>query len=117
MQCFVNGCSMAGPVVSNQLLIFRTDLIPMVQPAISLLHPRSLQALGLLTGLAIILRFFTFFRSVIDHDESTYIVIADALLYGDVYFRDVIDTKPIGIFGLFALFLTVFGKSIFMIRL
>ncbi|HEX5625100.1 MAG TPA: hypothetical protein VFX48_03710, partial [Saprospiraceae bacterium] len=42
--------------------------------------------------LAILLRFFSFFPSVIDHDESTYIVIAKALLEGQTYFKDVIDT-------------------------
>jgi 4-amino-4-deoxy-L-arabinose transferase-like glycosyltransferase len=52
-----------------------------------------------------------------DHDESTYIVIADALRQGQVYLRDVIDTKPIGIFALFALFQTLFGKSILAIRI
>ncbi len=69
-----------------------------------------------LTGLSMVMRFFSFFPSVIDHDESTYIVIADALRQGDIYLRDVIDTKPIGIFTLFALFQTLFGKSILIIR-
>ncbi len=51
------------------------------------------------------MRFFSFFPSVINHDESTYIVIADGLLKGKVYFSDYIDTKPVGIFLLFAAFL------------
>jgi 4-amino-4-deoxy-L-arabinose transferase-like glycosyltransferase len=76
-----------------------------------------LGALALLTGLSIVLRLFSFIPAVIDHDESTYIVIADALRGGDVYLRDVIDTKPIGIFTLFALFQILFGKSILVIRL
>ena len=76
-----------------------------------------LGVLGLLAGLSITLRLFSFFPSVIDHDESTYIVIADAIREGGIYLRDVIDTKPIGIFTLFALFQTFFGKSIIIIRL
>ena len=48
----------------------------------------------MLTGLSLVMRFFSFFPSVMDHDESTYLVIADALRHGDVYLRDVIDTKP-----------------------
>ncbi len=52
-----------------------------------------------------------------DHDESTYIVIADALLQGKVYLKDVVDVKPIGIFVLFASFFTLFGKSILTIRI
>lgn len=78
-------------------------------------HPRSILLVFIL--LATAMRFFSFFPSVINHDESTYIVIADAILHGQVYWRDVIDTKPIGIFLLFAFFQTVFGKSIIIIRL
>ncbi len=66
---------------------------------------------------AIVLRFFSFFPAVINHDESTYIVIADALLNGKVYFVDVIDTKPIGVFLIYAGLMSVFGKSIFVLRL
>jgi 4-amino-4-deoxy-L-arabinose transferase-like glycosyltransferase len=75
------------------------------------------KVLALLTCLSLVMRFFSFFPSVIDHDESTYIVIADALREGKVYLRDVIDTKPIGIFALFAIFQTLFGKSIIVIRI
>ena len=79
-------------------------------------HPPSyqpLRILAMLTGLSLVMRFFSFFPSVMDHDESTYLVIADALRQGNVYLRDVIDTKPIGIFTLFAVFQILFGKSIF----
>lgn len=71
----------------------------------------------LFAGMAMVLRFFSFFPSVINHDESTYIVIANALLHGQTYFVDVIDTKPIGIFILMAGFISVFGKSIFVLRI
>lgn len=74
------------------------------------------QVLSLLTGLSLVMRFFSFFPSVMDHDESTYIVIADAVRQGQVYLRDVIDTKPIGIFLLFGAFQSVLGKSIIAIR-
>lgn len=65
---------------------------------------------------ALLLRWPSFFPSVIDHDESTYIVIADALRAGKMYLVDVIDNKPIGIFLLFAFFQKVLGTSIVMIR-
>lgn len=66
---------------------------------------------------AVLLRFFSFFPYVvIDHDESTYIVIGDQLLDGAVYLRDVMDTKPIGIFWIHAALLWIGGKSIFFIR-
>jgi len=66
---------------------------------------KHLPALLGLIGLALVMRFFSFFPSVINHDESTYILIAEGLLKGKVYFRDYIDTKPIGIFLLYAGFL------------
>lgn len=76
-----------------------------------------LSVLGVLVTFSLAMRFFSFFPAVIDHDESTYIVIADALRQGQVYLRDVVDTKPIGIFLLFGVFQTLFGKSIFILRL
>lgn len=75
------------------------------------------QALLLFCVLAIILRIFSFFPTVIDHDESTYILIADALRKGMVYQVDYIDTKPIGIFLIIAFFQFFIGKSIFLFRL
>lgn len=68
-------------------------------------------------GTALLLRVFSFFPSVINHDESTYIVIADALLKGQTYWEDVIDIKPIGIFLLYAAFLKIGAGSIFCLRL
>lgn len=66
---------------------------------------------------AVALRFFSFFPSVIDHDESTYIVIGKALLDGQTYFVDAADTKPVGIFLVYAFFEWLTGNSIFLIRL
>lgn len=76
----------------------------------------SWRVLCIFVGLSIVMRFFSFFPSVIDHDESTYILIAEGLLSGQVYWRDLIDTKPIGIFLLFAIFQFAFGKTIIMVR-
>lgn len=67
--------------------------------------------------LAVLLRVLSFHYSVIDHDESTYMVIAQELLKGKILYVDVWDTKPIGIFLLFAGIIKVFGHSIFIIRL
>jgi len=71
----------------------------------------------LFIGLSVSLRLGSFFPSVIDHDESTYIVIADAMLQGNIYQVDYIDTKPIGIFLIYALIQFLFGSSIVMMRL
>ncbi|MBW6460889.1 MAG: glycosyltransferase family 39 protein [Bacteroidales bacterium] len=67
--------------------------------------------------LSIFLRFFSFFPSVIDHDESTYLEIARMLLAGKTLYVDMIDIKPPGIFLILAGFQFVFGYSIFVIRL
>ena len=67
--------------------------------------------------LAVFLRFFSFFPSVINHDESTYILIGQQLLEGDIYFVDAVDTKPIGIFLIYACFQWLVGNSIFLMRL
>ncbi len=67
--------------------------------------------------LAVAIRWGSFSISVINHDESTYIVGADELLRGETYLRDVIDTKPIGIFWLYALLIKLTGGSIWMLRL
>jgi 4-amino-4-deoxy-L-arabinose transferase-like glycosyltransferase len=75
-----------------------------------------LQTLIGLMVFAVAARLLSFFPSVINHDESTYLVIAQTLLQGYTYFVDYIDTKPPGIFWILAGFLAVFGKSIVLFR-
>lgn len=65
---------------------------------------------------AVVIRFLSFFPSVIDHDESTYLVIADAVYQGYTYQVDYIDTKPIGVFLIFAGLKPLLGDSIFWYR-
>ncbi len=66
---------------------------------------------------ALIFRFFSFFPTLIDHDESTYLVIANEILNGKRYWLDIFDTKPVGIFLLYAAFIKIAGNSIFFLRL
>ena len=73
-----------------------------------------------LLGFAIanfLLRGATFFQSVINHDESLYLIIADQILQGIPPYVEIWDHKPPGIYFLFALGLTLFGNSILAIRL
>lgn len=79
------------------------------------LHDWLLPALGLLAA-TLVFRFFSFFPTVINHDESTYILIGREILHGKHYFVDVIDTKPIGIFLFYSFFQWVAGNSIFLFR-
>ena len=67
--------------------------------------------------LAVVLRFFSFFPSVLDHDESTYLEISRQLLAGKSLYVDMIDIKPPGIFLILSGFQAVFGYSIFVMRL
>lgn len=67
--------------------------------------------------MAIVLRLGTFFPSVINHDESTYIIIGNGLLHGQTYLVDTFDTKPIGIFIIYAIMNFLGGGSIFAMRL
>ena len=67
--------------------------------------------------LSVALRFFSFFPSVLDHDESTYLEIAREMLEGKALYVDLIDIKPPGIFWLYAFFQVIFGQSIPVMRL
>ncbi len=67
--------------------------------------------------LAVFLRFFSFFPSVIDHDESTYLEIARMLLEGKTLYVDMVDIKPPGIFLILAGFQGIIGNWIVEIRI
>ncbi|WP_367388531.1 ArnT family glycosyltransferase [Lewinella sp. LCG006] len=74
-------------------------------------------ALPALLFLAVLLRWGTFFPSVINHDESTYFLIGKGLLEGQTYLVDSYDTKPVGIFLIYALMSWLGGGAIFFLRL
>lgn len=78
---------------------------------------KNLQVFFFFFLFSVLMRFFSLFPSVINHDESTYLVIANSITHGAVYLKDFIDTKPPGIFYLFAFLIQILGKSIFLIRL
>jgi 4-amino-4-deoxy-L-arabinose transferase-like glycosyltransferase len=73
-------------------------------------------AVGLL-GFALVLRFPFFFEAVIDWDESTFILMGQSLLAGDLPYTNLWDLKPPLTFASFALFIAVLGQSIVGIRL
>ncbi|WP_235934036.1 ArnT family glycosyltransferase [Sunxiuqinia indica] len=75
------------------------------------------QVLVLFLITAVVLRLFSFFTSVLDHDESTYLIIGRDLLNGKLLYYDVIDSKPVGIFAIYAFMGLLFGHSIVMSRL
>jgi 4-amino-4-deoxy-L-arabinose transferase-like glycosyltransferase len=73
---------------------------------------------ALLLFLAVLItRLPTFFRSVMDWDESLYFLMAEQWRAGHLPYTAIWDNKPIGIYGVFALFQSWFGDTIFAIRI
>ncbi len=70
----------------------------------------------LFVAASVLLRFYSFFPAIIDHDESTYLIIGRDLVMGKDLYTDMIDTKPAGIFLIYGLFHLMFGYSIFLTR-
>ena len=64
-----------------------------------------------------ILRVPTFLNSVINWDESLYLLMADQWLSGNLPYSTVWDHKPIGIYLIFYLAISLFGRSVLAIRL
>ena len=69
------------------------------------------------TFLSFFFRFWSFFDSVIDRDESLYFLIAHSFLNGIPPYVEIWDNKPPGIFILFSLAILIFGDSITSIRI
>lgn len=59
----------------------------------------------------------TFFRSVMDWDESLYFLMAEQWRLGHLPYTAIWDNKPIGIYGVFALFQSWFGNRVVSIRI
>jgi len=66
---------------------------------------------------SLLLRFPTFFRSVINWDESLYFLMAEQWRAGHLPYTALWDNKPIGIYAIFAFFQSVFGDGIASIRI
>lgn len=67
--------------------------------------------------LAMILRWQTFWKGELDHDISTYLVMANEWLKGHVPFVYYIDVKPPGIYALFALAIKLGGHVLYGVRI
>jgi len=59
----------------------------------------------------------TFFRSVMDWDESLYFLMAEQWRAGHLPYTALWDNKPIGIYGVFVLFQSWFGDNVISIRI
>ncbi|NER78381.1 MAG: glycosyltransferase family 39 protein [Leptolyngbya sp. SIO1D8] len=67
--------------------------------------------------LSLLTRFPFFFKDVTEWDESTFILLGQSFLNGNLPYTDIWDLKPPFVSVAFALFIFVFGKSIASIRL
>lgn len=67
--------------------------------------------------LALIIRLRYFFYSVIDWDESTFIIMGQDILNGHLPYVHLWDNKPPLAFVFYALFILFFGKSVAAVRL
>ena len=77
------------------------------------------KTLGLMLSLICVswwMRSPSFTQSVIDHDESTYIVISEAFWSGARLYTDVWDTKPAGVFMMLGAMFKLFGSSVWITR-
>lgn len=63
------------------------------------------------------IRWSTFYQSVIDWDESLYLLVANAWSEGNLPYTEVWDNKPPGIYSLFLLAITFLNDSVFSIRI
>jgi 4-amino-4-deoxy-L-arabinose transferase-like glycosyltransferase len=66
--------------------------------------------------LVVLLRWSTFYQSVISWDESLYLLVAEAWTEGNPPYTAIWDNKPPGIYAIFAIAISVLGHSVFSIR-
>jgi 4-amino-4-deoxy-L-arabinose transferase-like glycosyltransferase len=78
---------------------------------------RNWQVFLVLLFLTFMLRLVTFFALELDHDVSTYLVMANEWIKGATPFVEYVDVKPIGIYAIFALGIKIFGHSILVPRI
>lgn len=67
--------------------------------------------------IAVLIRLPFFFRDYVDHDESTFIIMGQALVDGHLPYLKLWDLKPPLVFYFFAGIIALFGKSFIAIRL
>jgi hypothetical protein len=63
--------------------------------------------------LVVLLRFSSFFQSILSWDESLYLLVAEKLLDGYPLYKEIWDNKPPGIYFVFLLALILLGHSVY----
>jgi 4-amino-4-deoxy-L-arabinose transferase-like glycosyltransferase len=99
----------------------QTAVMPAPPPPARFTNRASLRlqaGIALALFLAVLItRLPTFFRSVLDWDESLYFLMAEQWRAGHLPYTAIWDNKPIGIYGLFAVFQSWFGDNVISIRI
>jgi len=67
--------------------------------------------------LVVLLRWSSFYRSLIDWDESLYLLVSQAWSEGNPPYTTIWDNKPPGIYAIFLIAISVFGHSVLSIRI
>jgi 4-amino-4-deoxy-L-arabinose transferase-like glycosyltransferase len=78
---------------------------------------KNFTVFAIFLALSFVLRLPSFFQSVIDWDESLYVLMGHSLANGKLPYIEVWDHKPPGMAVLFYLAFTLFGDSIVSIRI
>lgn len=92
-------------------------LPPFIKNSIKRLNKNTIGLLLFFIASMVFLRYPSFSQLVISHDESTYLEVAREWFNGKTLYKDLIDIKPVGIFGIFGFLQLIGVKSIFGLRL
>lgn len=79
-------------------------------------HLKYYSVFGILSAVSFFVRFPFFFRDYVDRDESTFILMAQSWVDGNLPYTELWDLKPPITYLFFALIISVFGKSFLAIR-
>ncbi|MFK7813326.1 MAG: ArnT family glycosyltransferase [Maribacter sp.] len=80
-------------------------------------HLKYWTVFGILSSVSFFVRFPFFFRDYIDRDESTFILMGQSWVDGNLPYTELWDLKPPITYLFFAIIISIFGKSFIAIRL
>lgn len=80
-------------------------------------HLKYWTVFGILSAVSFFVRFPFFFRDYIDRDESTFILLGQSWVDGNLPYTELWDLKPPITYLFFAIIISIFGKSFLAIRM
>ncbi|MBQ4913109.1 glycosyltransferase family 39 protein [Maribacter sp. MMG018] len=87
------------------------------KPSLNYAHLKNTSVFLVLSLVTLFIRLPFFFRDYIDRDESTFILLGQSWVDGNLPYSVLWDLKPPLTFAFFALIISIFGKSFIAIRL